>query len=403
MAFSGDGTTKWGPMGLRQCQGPCGKQLPVSEFYKNRGSLKTKCKKCFKDAQRAPTNTVEETLTQVEEHRLKVKNAELSAQVKDLVETASRNDEMSEFVREVMAQPPVKSIRPRERKSGLSEATPLVLASDWHIEEEVRPEQVAGRNRYNLEISKDRMERYFEAVRWATSHQRQIFKIRDMVLWLGGDFITNYLHEDNNESNLLSPVEAIAYAHSSIAAGINFLLEDKELERLVIPCNDGNHGRLTDKMHSSTRVENSIEWLLYYQLQREFRNEKRVQFILPTSSFNFYEVYDRTIRFTHGDTFRFGGGVGGITVPMLKALAKWETVRRASLTCIGHWHQRINLPNVMVNSSLIGFNSYAMDIAASFEPPSQSLRMLEPKRFCSTDIPLWVSSTADDDAFKETR
>lgn len=339
---------------------------------------------------------VEETITQVEEHRLKRKVTELAARVKELVEMASSKDEISELWREVQAKPPVAGIEPRERTSHLSEATPLVLASDWHIEEEVRPEQVADRNRYNLEISKRRMARFFEAVRWTINHQRQVFKVRDTVMWLGGDIITNYLHDDNIETNLLAPVEAVAYAHASISDGIRFLLQDDDLERLVIPCNDGNHGRLTDKIHSASRIENSIEWLLYYQLQREFRDEPRVQFILPTSSFTFFEVYGRTIRFTHGDRFNYSGGIGGITIPLMRALARWETVRRASLTCMGHWHQRICLPDVMVNASLIGFNSFAMDIGARFEAPSQSLRMLEPRRFCSTDVPLWVSEREDD-------
>lgn len=379
----------------------CEKNKPDFEFSLNGRSRtgaqvrKARCMDCSNKVSRGE-KVPARVLTPVEEHRLKARNAELQAQVKDLVETASRNDEMSQLVREVLAMPTVKGIKPREKKSGILEATPLVLASDWHIEEEVRPEQVAGRNRYNLAISKQRMERFFEATKWAVDHQRQVFKIRDMVLWLGGDIISSYLHPDNNESNLLSPVEAIAYAHASISDGINYLLKDKEIERFIIPCNDGNHGRLTEKMRSSTRVQNSIEWLLYYQLQREFRNEPRIKFILPTSSFTFYDVYDRTIRFLHGDRFKFSGGVGGIWVPMMKSIAKWETVRHADLTALGHWHQRINLPNVMVNGSLIGFNSFAMDIAASFEPPVQSMRMLEPKRFCSTDIPLWVSERSDD-------
>jgi hypothetical protein len=344
---------------------------------------------------------VPEKLTRIEEHRLRRRVAELTAQIKDLTETASRADEMSQLVREVMAMPPVAGIEPRERASGLAEATPLVLASDWHIEEEVRPEQVAGRNRYNLEISKQRMERFFAAVRWALEHQRQVFKIRDLVLWLGGDLITNYLHDDNIETNLLSPVEAVAYAHASVSDGIRFLLEDTELARVVIPCNDGNHGRLTDQIRSASRIENSIEWLLYYQLQREFRNEPRVKFLLPTSAFTFYDLYGRTVRFTHGDRFKYSGGIGGITIPLIKALARWDSVRRADLTCLGHWHQRICFPDVMVNGSLIGFNSYALDLGARFEAPSQSLRIIEPRRFCSTDIPLWVSSCNDDAVHQE--
>lgn len=415
----------------RRCKGPCGQDLPDTAFLEYRpGHRRGVCKTCFNNGrtahgkihserpapaplaqgpnlaafdadesqQRAPrVEVVEETITQIEEHRLKKRLKDLENKLKGAVADLSDASEMGELIREVAAQPPVPGIEPRERTSHLAEATPLVLASDWHIEEPVRPEAVAFRNRYDLDISKQRMERFFEATRWGINNQRQVFKIRDLVLWLGGDIITNYLHDDNVETNLLSPVEAIAYAQASIGDGIKFLLQDPELERLVIPCNDGNHGRLTDKMHCASRIENSIEWLLYYQLQREFKDEPRVQFILPTCEFTFLDVYDRTIRFTHGDTINYQGGVGGIHIPLNKAIARWQTLKHADLTCIGHFHQRICLPNLMVNGSLIGYNSYAMSKGFTFEAPSQSLRMLEPRRWCSTDIPLWVSSLEDDD------
>lgn len=344
--------------------------------------------------------TVEETISRVEEHRLKRRVRELEAENEELVHQLSDGGEWAEIVAEVQAR--TGSVRPRiaprERVSRLAEATPLILASDWHIEEEVRPEQVQGRNRYNLEIATRRMERYFEAARWAIDHQRQVpFKIRDAILWLGGDFITNFLHEDNVESNLLHPTEAILMAQAEITKGIDFLLQDPEIEQWIIPCCDGNHGRTTKKMHSATRTQNSLEVFLYAQLARHYAKEPRIKFILPTSSFTFLDdVYGRTIRFLHGDVFKYHGGIGGITVPLFRALGRWETLKHADLTVMGHWHQRICLPNLMVNGSLIGFNAYAQDIAASFEPPVQSLRMLEPRRWCSSDIPLWVSERDDD-------
>ena len=58
-----------------------------------------------------------------------------------------------------------------------------------------------------------------------------------------------------------------------------------------------------------------------------------------------------------------------------------------------HW---FNLPNAMVNGSLIGYNAYAMSIGCPFESPVQSLRMLDPARWCSADIPLWVADRSDD-------
>lgn len=344
---------------------------------------------------------VGEIITQVEEHRLKKKVRELEAANKQLIEQLSEGGEYHEFVNEVLAHQDEAepAINPRERKSGLAEATPLVLASDWHVEQEVTPEQVAGRNRYNLDISANRMERFFEAARWGWTHQREIFKIRDMIGWWGGDFLQNFLHEDDIENNLLAPLDTILFLQANITKGIDYWLQDPEIEQFLFPCNDGNHGRTTKKMRSSTRRAHSLEVLLYAQLANHYKNEPRVKFILPTSQFTFLDdVYGRTIRFLHGDVFRYGGGIGGITVPMFRAQSRWETVKHADLTCLGHWHSRICLPDLMVNGSLIGYDAFAMGGGFPFQAPVQSLRMLEPKRWCSTDIPLWVSDRSDDNA-----
>ncbi len=338
-----------------------------------------------------------EQLSAVEEHRLKVKNADLLRQVKTLTAQLSDAQFYSEFAREsAEAAQAVEPIQIREYTSGLLEGTVQVLASDWHIEESVRPEQVADRNVYNLDISKQRMERFFQATRFGIDFSRQAYKIRDMILWLGGDLITNHLHPDNTETNLLSPVEAIAYAYQNIKAGIEYLLEDSELERIVIPCNDGNHGRLTEKMRSAARVQSSIEWLLYKMLADAFAKEPRVQFIIAAGSQIYYDVYDRTVRYTHGDECKYGGGVGGITIPIYKALARWETVRHAELTCMGHFHQRTNLNDLIINGSLIGYSPYSLSIGARFEPPAQDFSVLGSKRFRGLSMPLYVSSTEDD-------
>jgi hypothetical protein len=346
-------------------------------------------------------DSVEETITVVEEHRLKQRVRELEAERRDLIAQLSDGGEYHEVIAEVLAkqhEAPAAAIEPRERTSGTREGTALILASDWHIEEEVLPEQVAGRNRYNLEISAQRMERFFEGSMSVIQHQRERFKIRDCVAWLGGDFITNFLHDDNIETNLLHPTEAILYAQRSMISGIDYWLQDPEIERFTIPCNDGNHGRLTEDLRAGTRTQNSLEVFLYAQLAHHYRNEPRVRFVLPTSAFTFLDnVYGRTIRFTHGDTFRYAGGVGGLFVPLMRVLARWETVKRADLTCLGHWHQRICLPSVMVNGSLIGYSSYAMSGGFPFEAPAQSLRMLDSLRWCGEDVPIWVSDRLDDD------
>ncbi len=387
---------------MKRCKGPCGIVLPdTREYFPRDGrTLRPICKTCWNQKRRGEENSIQEEISFVEEHRLKRRIKELEEKNRELVKQLSDGGEYNEVIADVLAkqneEPPI-SIAPRERMSGLREGTPLILASDWHIEEEVKPEQVAGRNRYNLEISAQRMERFFESSLWAIKHQREVFEIHDAICWLGGDFITNFLHADNVETNLLHPTEAILYAQHAMIKGIDYWLEDSEVEQFTFPCNDGNHGRLTDYLQAGTRTQNSLEVFLYAQLAHHYRSNPRVRFILPTSAFTFLDdVYGRTIRFTHGDTFRYAGGVGGLLIPLMRSLARWESVKRADLTVLGHWHQRICLPTVMVNGSLIGYSSYAMAGGFAFEQPVQSLRMLDSLRWCSTDVPLWVSSREDD-------
>ncbi len=371
----------------------CKQPRPASPewFQRNGIGFRSICKECLGSAPKASVQDM------VADRRDRDRVAELTAENKRLLRELVTARDIADLAREAAdARAKVKPITPRERSGKLREGTALVCASDWHIEEEVKPEQVSGRNRYNLAISRQRMERFFSAARWATDFNRQAFQVRDLILWLGGDIITNYLHPDNVETNLLSPVQAIAYAQSSISDGIKFLLQDPKLERIVIPCTDGNHGRLTEKLRAASRAENSVEWLLYTMLAREWSHEPRVQFFIAEGPFLYFDAYGRTIRFTHGDTVRSGGGVGGILIPIRKALAQWNTVRHADLTVLGHFHQRHNLSEMIVNGSLIGYNAYAQSINAGFEPPSQEFTMLDSRRFKSISIPLWVSEPEDD-------
>jgi hypothetical protein len=285
----------------------------------------------------------------------------------------------------------VRPIERRERSSLLREATACALASDWHIEETVEPAQVNGVNEYNLGIAEQRVRRFFDGFAYLIRYHQDHFLIRDALLWLGGDLITGYLREENLEHNQLSPVQAIAELHAWVVAGIRAVLAGTDIELLKVVCNSGNHGRLTDKVRPGTREANSIEWLLYVMLAREFESEPRVQFVLPEGSQTYVDIYDWTIRFTHGDETKFGGGVGGIMIPIRKAIAKWQTVRNAHATAMGHYHQEYFLRDLLVNGSLIGYNSYALSIAAPYEDPRQSFFLVDSRRFISMPATIWVT------------
>lgn len=330
----------------------------------------------------------------IRERSLKAQVDGYKAKCADLLaELASTNAKLDAVIGAGGARSHVQPIVPRERTSGMREATAVALASDWHVEERVSSEQVNGVNEYDLAIAQHRVERYFGGLAYLHGYHEGHFALRDMVLWLGGDLITGYLREENLESNELSPVQAIATLHAWLATGIRSLLDRCPLETLRIVCSSGNHGRLTDKVRASTREANSIEWLLYCMLAREFASEPRISFQLPQGQISYLEVYGRTVRFLHGDSIGYKGGVGGITIPLNKAIAGMDTVRTASLTCLGHFHQYFDLPHMVVNGSLIGYSPYSMSLAARFEEPRQAFFLLDSKRGKTMPSDIWVSES----------
>ena len=70
--------------------------------------------------------------------------------------------------------------------------------------------EVEGRNAYNLEISKSRLEQFFRTALRFVELEQSNTDIHKLVLWLLGDNVTGWLHEEMIHTCLLPPVEAAA-------------------------------------------------------------------------------------------------------------------------------------------------------------------------------------------------
>ena len=272
--------------------------------------------------------------------------------------------------------------------SGKSEGTVVMVASDWHLEEKVGAE-VGGLNTFNLDIAKARVERFFQAGLRLTNLLAQDIKIDTVILALLGDFITNNIHEECADVSGLQPMHAITLAKGSLISGITFLLENSSV-RLIVPCHSGNHARTTKTTRFSAENGHSLEYLMYLSLADYFRNEPRVQFIIPEGVHSYLDVYGTVIRFQHGHAIKYGGGVGGIFIPAFKAIAQWNKGRHADLDVFGHFHQSKDGGNFLCNGSLIGYNAFALSIKADFETPRQTLFLIDSKRGRTCSWPILV-------------
>jgi hypothetical protein len=253
------------------------------------------------------------------------------------------------------------------------EATAFIVASDWHIEEIVKASTVNGRNEFNLDIADKRIAHFFHNAIRLVKVSEQNTKLTKIVLVLNGDFISGNIHEELLENTALLPIDAILWVQQRLIGGIQLILKETKLP-LTIVCKCGNHTRITKKVHVSTEAGNSLEYMMYHTL-RLVITDPRVEWVIEEGYFTFLDVYGYTIRVHHGHDLQYGGGVGGLTIPVKKAIAQWNKARWAHLDIFGHWHQQFNGGDFICNGSLIGYNPYAIKIKASYEPPAQKFFM----------------------------
>lgn len=280
-------------------------------------------------------------------------------------------------------------IRANKRSKG-SETCAIVQLSDWHVEETVVAETVQHQNEFNLSIADQRIGKLFDKILHLVQLWRAGSRIDHLVLALEGDFITGYIHEELEESNGLSPIEAVLWVKRRIRAGIDYLLENGGFKKISVPCVIGNHGRTTKKSRISTARKNSYEWGMYCDLADHYQDDPRIQFHIPDSYFCNIDLFGRLVRFHHGDYLKYNGGVGGITIPVNKAIAQWNRTEPAWLDLFGHYHQYLDHGNWCCNLSLIGYNAYALSIKAPFEPAGQNLIFVEKEKGKVGTLPIYL-------------
>ncbi len=278
-----------------------------------------------------------------------------------------------------------RPIKVKRHKAGAKrEGCAVLLFSDIHPEEIVKPEGVSDLNEFSPDIASERVDRLIQGTRWTLETVRAGkgkagYEVRQFILALLGDLISNTIHDELMASNALGPADAVNFVFDLIQRVIDALLQDTQIERLIVPCVMGNHDRMTKGYRHQTKAETSLATIIYANLRRLYRDESRVEFDIARGNLLYTEVYGKMIRWTHGDDIRYHGGVGGLTIPMRKAIDSWNRSVDAALTCCGHWHQVTDHRDFVVNGSVIGYTAYAQAIKARYEPAQQAFFILDPE------------------------
>jgi hypothetical protein len=313
---------------------------------------------------------------------------DLKNQIKRYKETVAELEDQIGFVSAIQNKRPVNSVYNYDRTAKGHESAAVAVLSDWHVEEKVDPKTVSELNEFNLSIAEKRIEKATKAILRLTDIERGGRDIPVLVLAILGDLMTGYIHEELREENELSPTQTILWLRERLTKLINTIRKEGNFERILIPCSIGNHGRTTIKPRHSTAYKNSYEWLLYKLLEQEITDG--VTWFIGESYHTYLNIYDKTFRLHHGDGLKYQGGIGGLTIPVEKAIAAWNKGRHADLDIFGHWHTSQQNPKWVSNGSLVGHNSYSIAIKAPYEPPQQTYFLFDAKRGRTGTWPIFL-------------
>jgi hypothetical protein len=279
------------------------------------------------------------------------------------------------------------------------EHVPVTIWSDFHWGEVVDADEMNGLNAFNIEIANRRLHTLVErTIRLCRDHVVAP-KYPGIVVCLGGDMLSGDIHDELSQTNELAMPPALMDLFNALVWALGEMAD--AFGRVYVPCVPGNHGRMNRKPQAKRRAFMNFDWLLYQMLRSHFANDTRLVFSVPASGDCHFHVYGRRFFLTHGDAMGVKGGDGiiGALGPILRGTLKTRASeakagRDFDVAIIGHWHQYLPLPRVVVNGSLKGYDEYArLFLRADPEPPQQALFFVHPVNGVVSHWPIYADGT----------
>ena len=270
-------------------------------------------------------------------------------------------------------------------------STPVLMWSDHHIEELVPLEQTNYRNEYNPEIAERRFDVLVNRSCDLIRHEAKRSKVGDVVVWLGGDFMSGFIHDDLIEVCSTPPLVTAEIVLKRLMGGLRFVADQTKAETIYIPTSYGNHGRINQgRPRIATAADHNLEHMIYRSLARELESDSRFIFDVQNTRLKILDLDGFQIRFSYGVDIIYAGGTGGFHAPLVNQVRRWNQETPVDLDVMGHYHTFTDLPGLAVmNGSLIGHSEYSRKFG--YSEPLQVLFFVDRERNAKAGTyPIWV-------------
>lgn len=288
------------------------------------------------------------------------------------------------------------TVAPRKRRGHSG----LVLASvtDWHLDEVVKPEEIFDLNAYNADIAHLRVKTWAEKAITLPRDYVAGVQLDGIVLLATGDLFTGDIHAELRQSNERKLLESVLYWQEPVMAALDEL--EREYRNVLVHAVVGNHGRLSEKPIFKGRVHDNVEWLFWSTIRDRLadRGSKVIINVSPSMDLN-APIYGRNHLLTHGDQFHGGTGISGAFAPL--SLGSHRKGKRQSVAgmpmqtmVIGHMHQLINIPGVIMGGCLKGYDEFAFGHNLPPDPDgaAQAMWITTPERAMTVWMPIYVQN-----------
>lgn len=281
--------------------------------------------------------------------------------------------------------PPTWTIEPGAKRGRGTPEVPVAVWSDWHMGEVVSLAETGGKNAFDPAIGEARVRRLVAAtISLAQKHGPGDYP--GIVVNLLGDFVSGGLHPELAKTDAEEVLPTVLRCVDLLIWGLRQIAD--AFGQVYVPCASGNHGRATQKPEFKRYIFKNYDWLIYQLVARAFEGDRRLHFDIPDTNEVHYRVFGQRYLAMHGDMLGVKGGDG--IIGSLGPIARGETKvgkQAAALgldydvLVIGHWHQMIWLPRVIVAGTLKGWDEYARSaLRAPPAAPSQPLWFVHPRR-----------------------
>lgn len=261
-----------------------------------------------------------------------------------------------------------------------SPGVPVLVLSDWHLGEVVRPDEIGGRNGYDRETARERVRRVVEKTVDLCMRHTTTPDYPGIIVPLLGDMISGEIHHELTKTNDLTLMESVVEAVDLLAWALRRLADF--FGCVFCPCVPGNHGR-NGRPQAKQAATTNFDFLIYCLLERAFEGDERVAFHIPRSGEATFRVFDWTFLALHGHDIGASARdahPASVISAVLRGHDKLKRTRAFDYLLIGHYHQLLYLPGVVVNNALKGLDEHAdKDLRAEGSLASQAIFFVHPR------------------------